>query len=708
MDKRVDASIGTDGRADGTWGTVALVSADSRLASVYIYGASDYADGFRVPDWAHVKVGDRVRVSMNKQTREFQIVDVWGATPYQRLALDHDTGSIYTGDGTVAPTSGTTGYVLTRQSDGSAKWAAATGGGGGGVSLSTSAASSLGSVAAAGSGTTASPYDHVHPYPTAAQVGAATSGHTHTGTYEPSGAVSTHEGLSDPHPQYLTSTEGNAAYATSGHNHTGTYANSTHTHAESDVTSLVSDLAGKAAASHTHTQSESHNSPDTDTATTSLHHTIGTGANQAAAGNHSHTAYASTTHASTHAAAGSDPVTISPSQVSGTAVITTDSRLSDARTPTAHKTSHATGGSDALSASDIGAAASSHSHTATDVSSILTSTTPSSVGGSNVVGTASTAARADHVHAGASGVSLTSTAPASVGTTNTVGTGSAAAREDHIHAGVTSITGTANQVTASASNGAVTLSLPQSIDTAATPTLSKLTLSSTATDALSVAGGIKVATAGNDPGVYVGDDSLIFDADLADTMGIQGQQTATNGGIVFGSGKDTNIYRSAANTLKTDDSLVVSGGLTVANNFAITTPVSGSYDKAGSADSTTITTAGTYYALTSAEVSFTPQFVGQRFLIAMTGYVSLNTTTVQYAFVRSDITDSSNNQITALGFTRAENWGTSGRGTTVAFTKIWTADSTSARKYKLYGTTQTSNGLSLSLAYTQMTVMSLN
>ena len=39
-------------------------------------------------------------------------------------------------------------------------------------------------------------------------------------------------------------------------------------------------------------------------------------------------------HASTHAAAGADPVTLSPSQITGTAVITTDSRLSDARTPT--------------------------------------------------------------------------------------------------------------------------------------------------------------------------------------------------------------------------------------------------------------------------------------------------------------------------------------------------------------------------------------
>jgi hypothetical protein len=43
-----------------------------------------------------------------------------------------------------------------------------------------------------------------------------------------------------------------------------------------------------------------------------------------------------TTHASTHASGGSDAITIAPAQVTGTAVITTDSRLSDARTPLSH------------------------------------------------------------------------------------------------------------------------------------------------------------------------------------------------------------------------------------------------------------------------------------------------------------------------------------------------------------------------------------
>ena len=54
-------------------------------------------------------------------------------------------------------------------------------------------------------------------------------------------------------------------------------------------------------------------------------------------------------HAASHGSAGSDPVTIGPAQVTGTAVITSDSRLSDARTPLAHKISHQAGGSDELS-----------------------------------------------------------------------------------------------------------------------------------------------------------------------------------------------------------------------------------------------------------------------------------------------------------------------------------------------------------------------
>lgn len=104
--------------------------------------------------------------------------------------------------------------------------------------------------------------------------GKSATGHTHS--YEPAGAVVTHEAAADPHTGYQRESERNAAsgYAglDSGTKLTGTQipygstANTAaegndgrlsdartplaHSHPQSDVISLVSDLAGKAASTH--------------------------------------------------------------------------------------------------------------------------------------------------------------------------------------------------------------------------------------------------------------------------------------------------------------------------------------------------------------------------------------------------------------------------------------------------------------------------
>jgi hypothetical protein len=126
-------------------------------------------------------------------------------------------------------------------------------------------------------------------------------------------------------------------------------------------------------------------------------------------------------------------------------------------------------------------------------------------------------------------------------------------------------------------------------------------------------------------------------------------------------------------------------------------------NRGGVGDSTVITTAGTYYALTNAEVTFTPQFVGQRWLVAYTAYGSINTNIVQYALVNSRITNSSNTTIADIGFARFEATTTTSRSGTVAFTAVWVADAVAVRKFKLYGTVETTSGRSIGMSYTQMT-----
>jgi microcystin-dependent protein len=53
-------------------------------------------------------------------------------------------------------------------------------------------------------------------------------------------------------------------------------------------------------------------------------------------------------HGSTHHSSGTDAIEITPTQVTGTAVVHSDSRLTDSRTPHSHATSHSSTGSDPI------------------------------------------------------------------------------------------------------------------------------------------------------------------------------------------------------------------------------------------------------------------------------------------------------------------------------------------------------------------------
>jgi len=177
---------------------------------------------------------------------------------------------------------------------------------------------------------------------TAAQAGADASGTA-------AGLIASHEAAANPHPGYLTPTEGDAAYAALGHAHTGVYdpagtaasavsahAGGTDVHAIASVTGLQGALDGKSATSHDHaatyaplasgvTHGDSHDHSGGDGAqisyaTLSNLPTLGTAAATAA----TDYATASHNHTGTYVATGADAADLSSSTATDGYVLTAD------------------------------------------------------------------------------------------------------------------------------------------------------------------------------------------------------------------------------------------------------------------------------------------------------------------------------------------------------------------------------------------------
>lgn len=147
-------------------------------------------------------------------------------------------------------------------------------------------------------------------------------------------------------------------------------------------------------------------------------------------------------------------------------------------------------------------------------------------------------------------VTYATATPAANGTA-AVGTSSKVAREDHVHPLQTTISGAAGSAGKWTTARTLTIgNAGKSVDGSANVTWTLAEIG-----ALPLSGGTMtgvITTPNNSQGIKIGDDAYLCDRNIADHIVIEGN-TATNGGITFGSGKDTNIYRGGANILKTDD-----------------------------------------------------------------------------------------------------------------------------------------------------------
>ena len=154
-------------------------------------------------------------------------------------------------------------------------------------------------------------------------------------------------------------------------------------------------------------------------------------------------------------------------------------------------------------------------------------------------------------------------------------------------------------------------------------TLSNTTAStSTSTGALTIGGGLGVAGSiyadqirltnnGNGTNVYVGDDTIIGDVNLSNTISIRGQQDSTQAYLVFGSSNNTNyIGRSGTNPLQVTGQFKVDSG-TVTGGSAIAFQIAGYANKGGTGYHDFLSVTNSYSTATNPNKFFRINSTGQ-------------------------------------------------------------------------------------------------
>jgi hypothetical protein len=314
------------------------------------------------------------------------------------------------------------------------------------------------------------------------------------------------------------------------------------------------------------------------------------------------------------------------------------------------------------------------------------STTPSTTNTTSSAGSSSEASRADHVHATAT----SSATPQAVAATAVVGTSGIPSRQDHVHAGVTSITGTASQVAASASAGAVTLSLPQSIATSSTPSFSQIT--ATGGDTTTETDTASINAVGYNQRGGVGYHGFL---DVKNTY-----ESATNPKKFFRLNSSgaieiiNNAYTTNLFTLDNDGDLTVPGYIRSGMNPQ-------RYSSGGSA--VTTTGVGTAYSdIAGHTVTFTPNYVGQRWLITYTASSHTNINTDQYIIYQVFV-DGGN-----LFYTRTVNIESGINYTTnVSGMDVYTSVGTTAVDVTVGVRMQSSTGVTVSTYYGRLNAVPL-